>query len=150
MEDKTQLYEELQPEIKAIVEHLFDASEQLLKKNDNFLPHGAVLTDQKEIEIVLADPGGDNDSATSEDVLPILHDALRAKFAQESIEATGVAENVTISTDDSKTTEAIKVLFEHRKGLSVAFYLPFKKKFLRGYSFGETIVMYTDPEVGIA
>jgi hypothetical protein len=150
MKDNAQLYEELQSEINAIVEHLFDASEVLLKKNDNFLPHGVALTNQKELEIVLADPGGDQDATTSDEVLPVLHEAMRAKFVQGSIEATGVAENVTISTKDSETTEAIKVMFEHRKGLTIAFYLPFKKKFLRGYSFGETIVMYAEPEVGIA
>lgn len=99
---------------------------------------------------MLADPGGDQDATTSDEVLPVLHEAMRAKFVQGSIEATGVAENVTISTKDSETTEAIKVMFEHRKGLTIAFYLPFKKKFLRGYSFGETIVMYAEPEVGIA
>jgi hypothetical protein len=32
MKDNAQLYEELQSEINAIVEHLFDASEVLLKK----------------------------------------------------------------------------------------------------------------------
>jgi hypothetical protein len=58
-----------------------------------------------------------------------------------------VAENVTVTLEGSASTQAIKVLFEHERGLTVALYLPFKKRFIRGFAFGETFSMLATPEV---
>jgi len=141
------LYSELKPEIERIAHPLFEFSELCLRKRGNFLPHGAVLTAEGTVELVAAAPASGNDYTNSTEILPVLHDGLRAQAKERKLVAVGVAENVTVARDGQASTNAIKVLFEHRRGLVVALYLPFKKKFLRGYSFGEVFSVPAEGEV---
>lgn len=139
------LYAELKPEIGSVANQLFDLSEVFLRKQGNFLPHAAVLTSDGEIKLIAAT--GENDVANSTEILPILHDGLRQQAREQSLKAIGVAENVTVTFEGQRPTKAIKVLFEHRRGLTVALYLPFEKKLLRGYIMGTTISKLAAPEI---
>ena len=141
------LYTELKPDIAAIANRLFDFSELCLKKRDNFLPHAAVLSEDGEVKLVAAAPESGNDNTNSTEILPVLHDGLRLKAKQESLKAIGVAENVTITPNGKPSTKAIKVLFEHKRGLTVALYLPFDKTYLNGYVFGAPFTLAAKPEV---
>jgi hypothetical protein len=137
------LYAELKPSMASLVSPLFKLSEKFLRANGNFLPHAAVLTDTGEVRLVAADPG--RDQTNSVEVLPLLHAGLRA--SGENVIAIAVAENVTVTLDNRRPTKAIKVLFEHKRGLTIALYLPFEKKFLKGYAFGNTFSVSANPEV---
>ena len=64
MTSSESLYAELKPEIGVIADHLFNVSEQLLKKHGNFLPHAAVLTEEGEVRIVAAAPPNDRTNST--------------------------------------------------------------------------------------
>ncbi len=139
------LYAELKPEIGVIADHLFSVSEQLLKKHGNFLPHAAVLTEEGKVKIVAAAPP--NDRTNSTEVLPLLHDGLRQQANDIALKAIGIAENVTVTLEGQRPTQAIKVLFEHKRGLTVALYLPFEKKLFRGYVLGSPFSLQADPEV---
>jgi len=147
--DPTDLYKQVKPDIETIVQPLFHFSERCLRTIGNFLPHGAVLTSEQQVELVGAMPESKSGYSTSVEVLPVLHDALRKQAAEKAILAVGVAENVTITPEGKPTTRAIKVLVEHRCGLTVALYLPFRKKFLRMFSFGEMFSVPAQPEVKI-
>jgi hypothetical protein len=139
------LYTEVKPDIAAIATPLFEFSELCLRKRDNFLPQAAVLTDAGEVRLFAADTG--NDITNSIEVLPLLHGGLRAQARETALKTMGVAENVTVTRDDQRPTKAIKVLFEHKLGLTVALYLPFEKRFLKGYVFGNTFSVAANPEV---
>ncbi len=141
-----ELYAELRGDIAAVANPLFDFSEKCLKERGNFLPHGAVLDANGKVGLVAASPDL-NGRSNSTEVLPLLHEGLRAQAMERELVAIGVAENVTVTPQGQPSTEAIKVLFEHKRGLVVALYLPFKKKFLRGYSFGQTFTVVTTGEV---
>lgn len=141
-----ELYAELKGDIAAVANPLFDFSEKCLKERGNFLPHGAVLDANGKVGLVAASPDP-NGPSNSTEVLPLLHEGLRAQAMERELVAIGVAENVTVTPQGQPSTEAIKVLFEHRRGLVVALYLPFKKKFLRGYSFGQAFTVVTTEEV---
>ena len=141
------LYTELKPDMGMITNQLFDLSETLLRKRGNFLPHGAVLTEDGELKLVGAAPDAQSDLTSSAEVLPVLHDGLRLQAKQFSLKAIGVAENVTVTLEGQRATKAIKVLFEHKLGLTVALYLPFEKTLLKGYVFGNTFSMAATPEV---
>jgi hypothetical protein len=141
------LYNELEPDIGLVVEKLFDLSEALLHKRGNFLPHAVVLTEDSEIRLVGSAPETNNDQTDSTEVLPVLRAGLRAEAKEIPLKAIGIAENVTISPEGGRTTDAIKVLFEHKRGLCLAMYLPFKKKLFRGYSFGSSFAVSANPEV---
>lgn len=88
------------------------------------------------------------DIASSTEVLPILHDGLRAAAADSATAAIAVCERVKITPEGGSQTDAIKVLVEHARGLAVAFYLPCHKRLLRGWQFGEIMALPAKPEVG--
>ena len=139
------MYAELKPQIGLVSNQLFELSETLLRSQGNFLPHAVVLTDDGEIKLVGATAA--HDLTNSVEILPILHDGLRQQARELSLQAIGVAENVTVTFEGQRPTKAIKVLFEHKRGLTVALYLPFEKKLLRGYVMGSTISKLAASEV---
>lgn len=140
-----ELYKELKNDMEAVADPLFNLSELFLKKQGNFLPHGAYLDASGQVGLFAAAP--ENEKTNSTKVLPLLHDGIRSSVKEKGYIAIGIAENVTVTPDGQPSTEAIKVLFEHKRGLVVALYLPFKKKFLRGYSFGEIFTISATGEV---
>jgi len=141
------LYAELKPDIAVVADSLFELSMVFLRKQGNFLPHGVVLTEQGEVELVGAVPDTQRDLVNSTEVLPVLHDGLRQRAREAQLRAIAVAENVTITPKGEQPTQAIKVLFEHKRGLTVALYLPFRKRFFRGYAFGKVFSVSATPEV---
>lgn len=142
------LYSELKGDIELVASPLFDASELFLKRRGSFLPHGAILKSNGEVEIVnFAPENFETRKVNALEVLPGLHKALReAAFATNSV-ALGVAEDVSITLEGSKVTKAIKVLFEHKKGLAVALYLPWKRKLFGGIEIGDPISTQVEAEV---
>jgi hypothetical protein len=146
MANADELYSEVKVDIEVVATPLFEFSEQCIRKWGNFLPHGAVLDGERKVGLVTASPDL-NGRSTSTEVLPMLHDDLRAQAKEKELIAIGVAENVTITPDGQLSTQAIKVLFEHKRGLVVALYLPFKKQFLRGYLLGEVFTVRATGEV---
>jgi len=139
------LYAELKPDLEALATPLFNFSKECLRARGNFVPHAQALTSDGEIVLVGASDG--KDVTTADAILPILHDALREVAAKRALAAIGVSENVMITLPGDSSTSAIKVLFEHRRGLTVALYMPFDKKLFRGYVFGETFSILAKPEV---
>jgi hypothetical protein len=142
-----ELYAELRPDIEALATPLFEMSEELVIRRGNFLPHGAVLAESGGVQIFAATPESGNDLCTAAEVLPILHGGLRNEARSHPLRAIGIAENVTVTRANQRPTQAIKVLVEHRRGLTVALYVPFKRKLLRGFSFGEMFSVEAAAEV---
>jgi hypothetical protein len=145
MADLNDLYAEVKADIQAIADPLFEFSELCLRKRGNFVPHGAVLGVDGKVGLVAAAP--ENEVTNSTEVLPLLHEGLRAQAKEKELIAIGVAENVTVTPEGQPPTDAIKVLFEHKRGLVVALYLPFKRRFMRGYSFGNAFSVAACGEV---
>ncbi|AEF99130.1 hypothetical protein [Methylomonas methanica] len=141
-----ELYSEVTPDIEAVAGPLFEFSKLCLRKRGNFLPNGAVLDAERNVGFVAAS-ADINGYSTSTEVLPLLHDGIRSQAKEKEVIAIGIAENVTITPNGQPSTEAIKVLFEHKQGLVVALYLPFKKQFISGYSFGEIFTVIAESEV---
>lgn len=131
-------------EIKPLAEALFDMSAMLVSKNGNFLPHGGTLSVTGDVAFVGAAPGED-DLTNSEEVLPLLHDSLRAETTKFTTRAVAVSESVFIGPDQ---TPAIKVLVEHRGGLTLAMYQTYAKRMLRGLKLGDVQMTEAAPEVG--
>jgi hypothetical protein len=91
-------------------------------------------------------PGG-GDVTTATEMLPVLHDALRSVAGEHDLEAVAVCEDVTVTHPGQKPTKAIKVLVEHRRGLTVALYVPWHRKLLGGCEFGDSWASKAEPEV---
>ena len=146
MANEQALFTELKPELSEIANFLFDAAETFLKRQDSFLPVGAVMTNEGEVITVAAAPAGP-DLTTADVVLPRLHEALRANVRQREIKAVAVVEDVKITPPGQRQTRAIKVLIEHKRGLSVAFYLPFKRHRSGKLETGEPLANAANPEI---
>jgi hypothetical protein len=141
------LFAELKPEVEALAQPLFGASELFVRKRGGFLPHGAVLEAGGEIRLMMAAPDDFEAPVSSTEILPRLHDAIRSAAREHDLAAVAVCEDVTITPAGERPTKAVKVLIEHRRGLTVALYLPWKRKLLGGRIFGEVIAQAADPEV---
>jgi hypothetical protein len=129
------LYRELNPDVERLANPLFDASRTFVTKRGAFLPHGAVLTKDGEVRLMMAvPPGFEARDVSSLEILPSLHEVLRQAAGEEGISALAVCEDVRITPDGSSETPAIKVLIEHCRGLCVALYMPYRRR-LFGYAF---------------
>ena len=144
---QAELYDELRNDVAAVADPLLDLSKTLLQKYGNFLPHGLVLRDEGKDTMVGAMEDNGTGESTSTKTLPLLHEELRQQAQKRGVRAIGVAENVTATKEGSPPTAAVKVLLEHRAGLCVALYFPFRKKLLSGYEFGKPFTVPADPEV---
>ncbi|SDY62624.1 hypothetical protein SAMN05444004_102171 [Jannaschia faecimaris] len=138
-EEEKQTLTEMHPLINA----LFDVSVEFVTKSGGFLPHGATLGAEGDVKLVGGMPA--NDMTTSEEVLPLLHEGLRQSTAVAATRAVAVSESVFIGANQEP---AIKVLAEHRTGLTLALYMPWKKRLLRAPAFGEIQMVRAEPEVG--
>ena len=118
-----------------------------MRKRGGFLPHGAVLESSGEVRLVMAAPDDFGAPISPTEILPRLHDALRAEASAHDLLAIAVCEDVTITPAGQKQTEAVKVLVEHRRGLTVALYLRWRRKLLGGYASSQVIAMSAEPEV---
>jgi len=142
-----QLYTELKDDVAAVAKPLFELSERLLREHGNFLPHALILNDEGNDTMVGALEDNGSGKSTSTATLPLLHQGICKQVAAGRARAVGVAENVTITPHGGSATKAIKVLLEHREGLCVALYLPFKKKLFGGYQVGAAFTVPAEPEV---
>jgi len=135
--------EEQFSEIRPLVEAMFEISLEFVSKYGNFLPHGGVLKQDGKVNLCAAAP--ENEETASLEVLPLLHQGLRQYALQSETNAIAVSESVFIG---ERMDPAIKVLIEHRNGLTLAFYQTWRKRFLRSPRMGEVQIRSAEPEVG--
>ena len=145
MGDADTLYQELQADFNLISCPLFELAEMHLRKRDQFLPFGAILDDNGGIGIQAATSGAEFESSL--EVLPVLQSGLRAIIEEGGISAIGICEWVKITQEGSEQTDAMKVLVEHKRGLTVAFYVPCQKDVVSGWAFEEMFARQAEPEV---
>lgn len=145
MPDADSLYKELQADFDRITGPLFEFAEQQVRKRGTFLPFGALLKHSGEITLDAATSGAEIESGI--EVLPLLHEGLRATIKESGASAVAICEWVKITLQSGKQTDAMKVLVEHEQGLTVAFYVPCRKSILRGWQFEEMFAMQAEPEV---
>jgi hypothetical protein len=143
--DEEDLYSELKPDIEAASAPLVEVSQMFIRKRGAFLPHAALLLGSGEVVPTMA--VGPSEVTSSTEVLPLLHEALRRDERKHGIRALAVAEDVTVTPAGGHATRAIKILVEHRRGLTIAVYTPFRKRFLRGHEFQAPFAVLAKPEV---
>jgi hypothetical protein len=145
MADSDNLYGELKEELQALSSPLFAFAEQQVRRRNAFLPFGAALARNGEVNLHAAAAGEDVTSLA--EVLPILHEGLRSSVAEQDLVAVAVCEWVRITPDGRAATDAVKVLVEHERGLTVAFYVPCQRRVLFGWRFDTMFAKPAEPEV---
>ena len=81
------------------------------------------------------------------EILPRLHLALRTEAGEQELSAVAVCEDGSTTPPGGTQTKAVKVLIEHRRGLTVALYLPWQRKMWGEHIFGEVMAVPAKPEV---
>src|SRR5262245_57349840 len=130
MDNSDTLFRQLKPDIERISEPLFEFAQQQVHRRGAYLPFGASLS--RDGEVALAAATGEQDRASSSEILPLLHEGLRETAERGDVLAVAVCEWVRVARNAGRETDAIKVLVEHQKGLTVALYMPCQKKIFRG------------------
>jgi hypothetical protein len=133
------------PDVRALPQPLFELSEKALRERGSFLPHAAALTEGK-IRLMGAMCNTASGVANSTHIMPLIRQGLRSMAHERPVTAIGVAETVT-TTPDGQSQQAIKVLLEHHRGLTMALYLPFAQDTSGDIKFGSTQSMFVPPEI---
>ena len=147
MSSLSELYNELKTDVIAIADPLFEQSQKRLEARDDFLPHGAVLNAEGRVIVLGAMTGSKDGQATAAQILPMLQNGIRQMSREKVLVAIGIAENVSLTRGDMPL-QAIKVLLEHERGLTVALFLPFHKAD-GGYYYGEAFVTPAHPSLNL-
>lgn len=99
---------------------------------------GAALARGGEVALHAASDG--KEVTSSIDLLPILHEGLRSATTEHDASAVAVCEWVQITPEGGEQTDAVKVLVEHERGLTMAFYMPCRRRALLGWRFDAMFV----------
>lgn len=148
MSSLADLYAELKADVVAIADPLFDHSRKRLQAKDDFLPHAALLSAEGKVVLMGAMTGSRDGQASAEHILPMLLNGVRQVSREKVLTAIGIAENVSLTRGDT-SMQAIKVLLEHERGLTVAMFLPFHKADTGEYHFGEAFVTPAPPALNL-
>ena len=146
MTDEEELYGEVKPDVRALAQPLFELSEKALRERGSFLPHAAALTDGK-VRLMGAMCNTATGVANSTQIKPLLRQGLKSMAHERAVTAIGVAETVTVTPDGQAPSQAIKVLLEHHRGLTMALYMPFAQDTTGDIKFGSTMSMFVQPEI---
>lgn len=148
MNTSAELYAVVRPDLVALASPLSERSEKMLRERGDFLPHAAVLTSDRTLTMVGAMCNQRDGFANSWHILPMLHDGLRAMANEKDILAVAVAECVQEIPGIARS-RAIKILVEHRRAFTVAFYLPFAEDTTGAFQFGKTLTVQAEPEIKV-
>jgi hypothetical protein len=145
MGNTPELYREVKADLAAVSGPLFDLARKHVSDRDAFLPFGAVLGQNGKIALIAG--AVERETASSAEILPLVHAGLRHAAKPGGAKALGVCEWVKITPPDGTQTDAIKVLVEHAKGCAFRFYVPCRKRLLGGWEFGPMMALGAEPEI---
>jgi hypothetical protein len=100
-------------------------AQQMLAKQGEFFPYGVAMSRDGQIAMIAGYTGTEKPPST--EVLAVLYEGLRTK-AEEN-RAAAVVSDVRLRGEG---TDAIQVEVEHREGIALKVFLPYRKKRLGG------------------
>ena len=121
-------------ECEILLDPLLSTAENLLAKNGEFYPIGAVLSNDTVAAFTAVH--SENECPDSKQVIQDLISAHKQMAQKNEIKASGIAWNAVIASDGKKT-DAIIVSLEHRDGYSVIVGLPYKIGMFKKIKFEE-------------
>ena len=129
---------------------LFDAllpfCQQMLNKHGEFLPYAAVVGPEGTVSLVAGDIGEECPDPTR--LFDFLIAALRKQVQAEGCRAAGVCVNVSVvDPRNGQKGDAVRFVYEHRSGEAFEIYVPYRKRFLRGYQFEKPFAKAGEPQV---
>jgi hypothetical protein len=112
---------ESQSDLDALLNAALPFAQQMLAKHGEFFPYGVAMTRDGQIAMIAGYTGTEKPPST--EVLAVLYEGLRTK-GQEN-RAAAVVADVRLRGEG---TDAIQVEVEHREGIALKLFLPYRKK----------------------
>jgi hypothetical protein len=125
------------PDLDRLLDFLIPFAQKMLQKNGAFLPFAASIKVDGELNPLAYMP--DTDSPNATELIEKHGEILRHLAATGEIQAGAICYDGRVSVGGAAKQDAITVLLEHTNEEAVTIYLPYKKRLLRGYEFGEII-----------
>ena len=133
-------------EMDSLLDTLLGFAKQQLEKRGEFFPFAASVDSSGALGMVAVDLGDEHPE--SADVIDALYGALSRSAAEGAIRAAGVCADVLVTPPGSSDkTDAIKTWLEHADSDPVEVFLPYSKKRLRGFTFGEVFARSGTPRI---
>jgi len=132
--------QQAQADLDGLLNAALPFAQQMLDQRGEFFPYGVALTASGEAHMVAGNPGR-GERPASEYVLRTIVEGLRRQ--RDDLRAVALVADVRVSDFD-----AVRVELEHSEGPSVAVFLPYTKKRLRGgVAFGNLTATIATPTV---
>lgn len=131
-------------ECEVLLEALLSASKNLLIKNGEIYPIGAVLSNDATATFTAVH--SDNEFPDSKSVIRDLVSSHKQMAQKKKIKASGIAWNGTF-TSNGKQTDAIIVSLEHQDDYSVIVGLPYEIGLFKKIKFGELFAQSGNSDV---
>jgi len=119
-------------------------AKQMLEKHGEFFPFGATMSPTGEIS--LSAGYDDRPGIGAQEIAKLNLDGFRAQSSEYKAVALCVDVRVD-APDGSGKTDAIRVTLEERGGEAVNVFMPYRKRMLRGITYGEIFGSVADHSV---
>jgi hypothetical protein len=132
------------PELDELVDYCIGFAKQQLSKYGSFHPFGAsVKTDGSPlVDGILLD----DEHTAAQSVIDNYTEIYQSQARAGELRAAALCWDSRVSLGNSPKTDAIAIGLEHSNGESTTVYLPYKKRLLRGYQYGELSTTRRDPK----
>lgn len=130
---------ETQTDMDRLLNLALPFAQQMLAKHGEFFPYAVAIDDDGHEQMVAGHPGGEQ--PPSADVLSVLYDGLQARANAQR--AAAVVADVKLR---EQGTDAIRVVLEHRDGVALAVFLPYRKT-SSGIDYGQIQATASKPRI---
>jgi hypothetical protein len=128
-----------QKELNAILNALFGFAEEQIRKHGEFFPFAAVIAADGELRMVAVQMEEERPQSTA--VIEELYRVLAPQAESGAIRAAGVCMDVLMTPPGAESkTDALRADLEHLDDRVVQAFVPYRKKRLGGYEFGELLL----------
>jgi hypothetical protein len=146
MSGAAELFAELRADVVALADPLIEQAQSTLRSRGRYLPQAAVLCPEGRVTMVGAMMSSKDGFAQPEQVLTMLSGGLRQMARERVLVAVAVAATYSIMRGDQQV-QAIRVLVEHERGLSVAMFVPFRRTEIGSHEFQTPFVQPVPAEL---
>jgi hypothetical protein len=123
-------------EMDSLLDTLLPFAQQQLEKHGEFFPFAASIDSSGAPAMVAVHLGDEHPASTQ--LIDALYEALARSAASGEIRAAGICADVRVTPPGSgDQTDAIRTSIEHAEGDPVEVFMPYAKKRMRGFEFGD-------------
>jgi len=134
------------PDLDTLLNPLLSFAQQMLAKQETFLPFGASMRSDGEIAMAAGYIGEGRSEPV--EIIDLLVQGFWAEASADAIRAAGICIDMrVVPPGGTEKTDAICAQLEHAEGDCIDVYLPYKKGWLGRLKFGQIFAVSRDSRV---